>query len=92
MKQEQQLTRVWRVAKELDVTKKRVYQMVKEGKLEAVNLGPRSMRITRSSICAFIETYRKRPDLELGGTRQKYERRDGEKRRNITHRERRLQP
>ena len=35
-----QLCRVWRVARELDVSKKRIYQMVQEGKIDAVRLGP----------------------------------------------------
>jgi len=51
-----ELWRVYRVAKLLDVSKKRIYQMVQEGKLDAVRLGPRSMRITRMSIDQFIET------------------------------------
>ena len=45
-----QLLRVWRVAKILDVSKKRVYQMVHEGIIDAVRLGPRSMRITSASL------------------------------------------
>lgn len=61
-----QLWRVWRVAKELDVSKKRIYQMVNEGKLDAVRLGPRSMRITRDSIDAFIAGGRKQNREELG--------------------------
>ena len=48
------LVRVYRVAKALDVSKKRIYQMVREGKLSAVRLGPRSMRITRDSIDDFL--------------------------------------
>ena len=36
-----ELWRVYRVAKLLDVSKKRVYQMVQEGKIDAVRLGPR---------------------------------------------------
>ncbi|HBF35339.1 TPA: hypothetical protein DDW35_12330 [Candidatus Sumerlaeota bacterium] len=61
-----QLCRVWRVAKELDVSKKRVYQMVQEGKVEAIRLGPRSMRITRESIDAFVANGRKSNREELG--------------------------
>ena len=40
---------VWRVAKNFGVSKKRVYQMVKEGKLSAAPVGSRPMRITRES-------------------------------------------
>lgn len=61
-----QLTRVWKVARELDVSKKRVYQMVREGKLEAVRLGPRSMRITRESLQAFLEKAARHHKEELG--------------------------
>jgi excisionase family DNA binding protein len=62
----QELSRVWRIAKELDVSRKRIYQMVQEGKLEAVRLGPRSMRITRASLERFIEERRERNLEELG--------------------------
>lgn len=51
---ESELIRVYRVAKMLDVTKKRVYQMVHEGKIVAVRLGPKSMRIKRDSLEKFI--------------------------------------
>ena len=49
------LMRIHRVANTLDVCKKRVYQMVYEGKLQAVRLGPRSMRITSESLDAFLQ-------------------------------------
>ena len=61
-----ELWRVYRVAKLLDVSKKRIYQMVQEGKIEAVRLGPRSMRITRESIERFITEGRRRNLEELG--------------------------
>ena len=48
------LLRVRLVAEILGVCKKRVYQMVEEGKLVAVRLGPKSMRITRESLEGFI--------------------------------------
>ena len=60
------LWRVYRVAKLLDVSKKRVYQMVHEGKIDAVRLGPRSMRITRASIDKFINEGAKKNREELG--------------------------
>ncbi|MBN1867928.1 helix-turn-helix domain-containing protein [Candidatus Sumerlaeota bacterium] len=60
------LWRVYRVAKLLDVSKKRVYQMVHEGKLDAVRLGPRSMRITHESIERFITEGRHKNREELG--------------------------
>jgi len=62
---QQELVRVYRVAKLLDVTTKRIYQMVQEGRLNAVRLGPRGMRITRSSIEQFIETDTKRNREQL---------------------------
>ena len=61
-----ELWRVYRVAKLLDVSKKRVYQMVHEGKINAVRLGPRSMRITRESIDTFIAEGAKKNREELG--------------------------
>ncbi|MFW6286323.1 MAG: helix-turn-helix transcriptional regulator [Candidatus Sumerlaeota bacterium] len=61
-----ELWRVYRVAKLFDVSKKRIYQMVYEGKLDAVRLGPRSMRVTRESIDRFVETARKEHRDEKG--------------------------
>ncbi|MCX7765725.1 MAG: helix-turn-helix domain-containing protein [Candidatus Sumerlaeia bacterium] len=49
-----ELMRVDRVARILDVTKKRVYNLIAEGKLEAVKLGPRQTRITRESLESYI--------------------------------------
>jgi excisionase family DNA binding protein len=61
-----ELWRVYRVAKVLDVSKKRIYQMVHEGKLDAVRLGPRSMRVTRESIDRFISEGRTKNREDLG--------------------------
>ncbi|HNY27682.1 MAG TPA: helix-turn-helix domain-containing protein [Candidatus Sumerlaeota bacterium] len=61
-----ELWRVYRVAKLLDVSRKRIYQMVQEGKLDAVRLGPRSMRITRDSIDRFVADGSHRNHVELG--------------------------
>jgi excisionase family DNA binding protein len=61
-----ELWRVWRVAKLLDISKKRVYQMVQEGKIEAVRLGPRSMRITKDSVDLFISNGREENRVNLG--------------------------
>jgi excisionase family DNA binding protein len=66
---EHELWRVYRVARLLDVTRKRIYQMVQEGKLDAVRLGPRSMRITRDSIDLFLQVGRKVNREELGLSR-----------------------
>ena len=61
-----ELLRVSRVAKWLDVTKKRVYHLIQEGKLEAVRLGPRQMRIPRDSLEAYMQHLRKERQQELG--------------------------
>lgn len=50
--------RITRVARHLDVSRKRVYQMVEEGKLEAVRMGPRGMRVLVPSIEAFLDRKR----------------------------------
>ena len=62
----EQLIRVPRVAKLLDVSKKRIYNLIQEGKLEAVNLGIRQTRITRESLEVYVERLRKRRRVELG--------------------------
>lgn len=62
----EEMWRVYRVAKLLDVSKKRIYQMVQEGKIDAIRLGPRSMRITRASIDKFITEGRTKNRTELG--------------------------
>ncbi|KPL08201.1 hypothetical protein AMJ85_08635 [candidate division BRC1 bacterium SM23_51] len=62
----EQLLRVPRVAKLLDVSKKRVYNLIQEGKLEAVNLGIRQTRITRESLEAYVERLRRHRRVELG--------------------------
>lgn len=52
--------RVERVARYLDISKKRVYQLVQEGRLEAIRLGPRQMRILRRSLEDYVATLLKR--------------------------------
>ena len=47
--------RVDRVARYLDVSRKRVYQLVQEKKLDAIRLGPRQMRIVRDSLETYIK-------------------------------------
>jgi len=46
--------RVERVARYLDISKKRVYQLVQEGRLKAVRLGPRQMRVMRRSLDEYL--------------------------------------
>ena len=45
-----ELYRVARVARILDCTRKQVYLLIQKGRLEAVRLGPRQIRITREAI------------------------------------------
>lgn len=47
--------RVERVARYLDISKKRVYQLVQERRLDAIRLGPRQMRIPKISLDEYIE-------------------------------------
>jgi excisionase family DNA binding protein len=58
--------RVQRVARYLDVSRKRVYQLVAERRLEAVRLGPRQMRIARDSLEAYLERLRAQAREEAG--------------------------
>jgi excisionase family DNA binding protein len=60
------LYRVPSVAKLLDVSRKRIYNLIQEGKLEAINLGIRQTRITRESLEAYVQRLRKRRRVELG--------------------------
>jgi excisionase family DNA binding protein len=55
--------RVVRVAERLDISKKRVYQLVREGRLEAVRFGPRMMRILTPSLERYVAE-RKRAEAE----------------------------
>lgn len=66
MNDTQAMLRVPRVAKLLDVSRKRVYQLIQEGRLEAVRLGPRQTRILRDSLDAYIEELRRRERIARG--------------------------
>ena len=46
--------RVERVARFLDVSRKRVYQLIQERQLQAIRLGPRQLRVLRQSIDEYI--------------------------------------
>jgi excisionase family DNA binding protein len=46
--------RVARVAQYLDVSGKRVYQLIAQGILAAVRLGPRQVRVTRASLGEYL--------------------------------------
>ena len=48
--------RVHRVARLLDVSPKRVYQLIAEGRLEVIRLGPRQTRVFKRSLERYIET------------------------------------
>lgn len=54
--------RVTRVAKMLDCRPRLVYEMVQDGKLEAIRLGPRGIRISEESVEQFVSTSRIQPE------------------------------
>lgn len=62
----EELWTVAKVAQMLSIGRKRVYQMIREGKLDSVKFTIRSMRVTRASVTAFIEEARRRQKEELG--------------------------
>ena len=45
----------WKVAEYLDCTREHVYDLVHQGQLEAIKLGPRALRISEVSLQGFIE-------------------------------------
>lgn len=49
-----ELWRVARVARHLDVSKKRVYALIRAGQLDALRLSRRGTRVLRSSVDAFV--------------------------------------
>lgn len=51
-----ELLRVAEVARALKVSRKRVYQLVEEGDLLSLRLGPRLMRIPRRSLERLVQT------------------------------------
>jgi len=61
-----ELWSVARVAKYLDVSKKRVYQLIQMGRLESLKLSPRNTRITRESVERLVEEGKRRRRDELG--------------------------
>jgi excisionase family DNA binding protein len=61
-----ELWSVARVAKYLDVSKKRVYQLIQMGRLESLKLSPRNTRITRESVERLVEEGERRQRDELG--------------------------
>ena len=64
-----QMSELWsvaRVAKYLDVSKKRVYQLIQMGRLESLKLSPRNTRITRESVERLVEEGKRRQRDELG--------------------------
>jgi len=50
------------VAAELACSTRHIYNMIRKGRLEAVRLGPRALRITRESLDRFLEDNRVSPD------------------------------
>ena len=49
-----QLWRVARVAAHLDVSKKQVYALIRQGCLKAMQISPRGIRVLRSSVDTYI--------------------------------------
>jgi excisionase family DNA binding protein len=45
----------WKVAQYLSCTKRHVYELVAQGQLEAIKLGPRALRISEVSLNGFID-------------------------------------
>lgn len=52
---EDELWSIRKVARHLQVSKKWVYRMLADQKLEGVKLGPRSLRVLRSSVEGLVE-------------------------------------
>ncbi len=75
----QELLRVPSVAQWLGVSKKRVYTLIQEGKLDAIRLGPRQTRIPKASVEALLERLARLHQETLGL--------DPEERREIEERE-----
>ena len=63
---QEQMLRVPRVAQMLDVSKKRVYQLIQEGRLEVVRLGPRQTRVMKESFDAYIAELRRKERIARG--------------------------
>ena len=71
-----ELLRVEGTARLLGVSRKRVYQLIEQGRLESLRLGPRTTRVTRASIERFIansiaaQQREQGQDIPPGGRRQ----------------------
>jgi excisionase family DNA binding protein len=61
-----ELWTVSRVAKFLDVSKKRVYQLIQQGRVESLKLSQRSTRVTRASVETLVTKAKERQRDELG--------------------------
>lgn len=64
------LITVTTAARRLSLSKKRVYQLIQEGRLDSLRTSPRSIRITKESVDRFItegvKTEKKELGLDLG--------------------------
>jgi len=54
------------VSLRLGISKKRVYQMICEGKLDSLRTSPRGLRVTRASVDQFIKLGIQQEKEELG--------------------------
>jgi excisionase family DNA binding protein len=61
-----ELMSVARAAKILDVSRKRVYQLIASGRLDSLRPSPRRIRITRGSLELYIQQQLEREKRELG--------------------------
>jgi hypothetical protein len=61
-----ELWTVARVARHLDVSKKRVYQLIHLGCVDSLRLSPRAIRITRVSVERYLERQLAHQRAELG--------------------------
>ena len=54
------------VARQLAVSKKRIYQLIRSGRLVSLKLSPRSTRVTRLSVETFVDQRLRNQRRELG--------------------------
>ncbi len=50
-----QFTYIRKAAQELCCTERHIYDLIKSGKLKAIRLGPRGLRVLKSTIDAYIK-------------------------------------
>lgn len=58
--------RIARVAQVLDVSRKRIYQLIEEGRLDVIRVGPRQTRVLKRSLDEFVNRLLKERADERG--------------------------